>query len=63
MPDYLKITKNKDKICEEIQNGAFKQNLSDHIIFLKSFIDKEQCKKVVEGIKNLGDFRSSNFTL
>ena len=62
MSDYLKITKNKNKISEEIENGDFKENLSDHIVFLKSFIDKEQCKKVVEGLKGLGEFRSAPYT-
>ncbi len=42
MLDYLKISQNKSKISQEIENKQFDQNLSDHIVFLKSFIDSKK---------------------
>ena len=40
----LKIADNDNNIKDEIENGKFNLDLSDHILHLKSFIDKDICK-------------------
>ena len=62
MLDYLKISQNKSKISEEIENKQFDQNLSDHIVFLKSFIDSKKCEEIIKDIKGLQQFRSEPYT-
>lgn len=63
MLNYLKIAQNKDTIISEVKDGKFKIDLSDHIIHLKSFINKDVCDSVVEELKNLkGAEKSSQYT-
>ena len=63
MLNYLKIAQNKQTILDEVDEGRFKIDLSDHIIHLKSFIDKDVCKNIVEELRNLkGAEKSSQYT-
>ena len=38
---HLKLSNHKKDIIDEVNEGRFNMNLSDHIIHLKSFIDKD----------------------
>ena len=49
--NYLKVAQNKQTILDEVDEGKFKIDLSDYIIHLKSFIDKDTCKNIVEELK------------
>ena len=49
----LKIANNDDIIKNEILNGNFNLDLSDHILHLKSFIDKDVCMSVMNSLDNL----------
>ena len=44
MLNYLKAQQNKQTILDEVGEGKFKIDMSDHIIHLKSFIDKDTLK-------------------
>ena len=57
MLNYLKISQHKETILDEVAEGKFKIDVSDHIIHLKSFIDKDTCKKI--GIEILTQRRVS----
>ena len=49
----LKIANNDNIIKDEIQNGKFNLDLSDHILHLKSFFDKDVCLSVMNSLDNL----------
>lgn len=46
----LKISVNVDSIENEIDEGQFHINLSDHILYLKSFVSADNCKKLIDEI-------------
>ena len=52
----LKISDNDNTIKNEILNGQFSNNMSDHILYLPSFIDKDICKSVVNSLNNLENY-------
>ena len=63
MLNYLKISQHKETILDEVAEGKFKIDMSDHIIHLKSFIDKDTCKKIVDELKELKEAdKSSQYT-
>ena len=58
----LKIANNDDIIKKEILNGNFNLDLSDHILHLKSFIDKDVCNSVMNSLDNLERDNSAPYT-
>ena len=58
----LKIANNDDIIKNEILNGNFNLDLSDHILHLKSFIDKDVCMSVMNSLDNLERDDSAPYT-
>ena len=63
MLNYLKISQHKETILDEVAEGKFKIDVSDHIIHLKSFIDKDTCKKIVDELRDLkGADKSSQYS-
>ena len=58
----LKIANNDDIIKNEIINGNFNLDLSDHILHLKSFIDKDVCNSVMNALDNLERDNSAPYT-
>lgn len=61
--NYLKVAQNKQTILDEVDEGKFKIDLSDYIIHLKSFIDKNTCKNIAEELRNLkGADKSSQYS-
>ena len=58
----LKIANNDDIIKNEIINGKFDLDLSDHILHLKSFIDKDVCNSVMNALDNLERDNSAPYT-
>ena len=60
---HLKLSNHKQEIIDEVNDGKFSMNLSDHIIHLKSFIDKDLCKQVVDDLNKIkGADKSSQYT-
>jgi hypothetical protein len=56
LKDYIlgsKPLKNVEMLNGEINEGRFKMDISDHILHLKSFIDKDLCNEVINGLKLL----------
>lgn len=49
----LKISGNVDFIENEIDEGKFNINLSDHILLLKSFIPEEKCKELINQLNQI----------
>ena len=58
----LKIANNDGIIKNEILNGNFNLDLSDHILHLKSFIDKDVCMSVMNSLDNLERDDSAPYT-
>ena len=58
----LKIADNDNNIKDEIENGKFNIDLSDHILHLKSFIDKDMCLSVMNSLDNLERDKSAPYT-
>ena len=58
----LKIANNDGIIKNEILNGNFNLDLSDHILYLPSFIDKDICKSVMNSLDNLERDDSAPYT-
>lgn len=59
----LKITDNIALIESEIKDQKFNLNLSDHILYLKSFIDPQWCKELVYELNKKNDIdKSSPYT-
>ena len=58
----LKLSNNDNNIKNEIQNGKFNLNLSDHIVYLKSFIDRDICLSVMNSLDNLEKDKSAPYT-
>ena len=58
----LKIADNDNNIKDEIENGKFNLDLSDHILHLKSFIDKDMCLSVMNSLDNLERDKSAPYT-
>ena len=48
----LKISRNIDPIENEIGEDKFVLDLSDHIIYVKSFIDPDDCKEIISCLDN-----------
>ena len=60
---HLKLSNHKKDIIDEVNEGRFNMNLSDHIIHLKSFIDKDLCKQVVDELDKIkGADKSSQYS-
>ena len=51
----LKISDNDNIIKNEILNGQFSNNMSDHILYLPSFIDRVKDRIFVDGLKEYAD--------
>ncbi len=58
----LKLSDNKQKVLNEIEGGRFNLNLSDHILYLESFIDKKYCSSIMESLDSLEKDKSSPYT-
>jgi len=58
----LKISDNDNTIKNEILNGQFSNNMSDHILYLPSFIDKHICKSIMDSLDNLERDDSTPYT-
>ena len=58
----LKISDNDNTIKNEILNGQFSNNMSDHILYLPSFIDKDICKSIMDSLDNLERDDSTPYT-
>ena len=58
----LKIKSNVDQIENEINTGQFEMNLSDHILYLNSFVDVEDCEELIRSISNEGLDKSTAYT-
>ena len=58
----LKISDNDNTIKNEILDGQFSNNMSDHILYLPSFIDKDICKSVMNSLDNLERDDSAPYT-
>ena len=58
----LKISRNIDPIENEIGEDKFVLDLSDHILHLKSFIDKDVCMSVMNSLDNLERDDSAPYT-
>lgn len=50
--DNLKISVNVDSIENEIDQDKFLLNLSDHILYLKSFISLDECEQLVHNLNS-----------
>ena len=63
MLNHLKLTNYKKDIIDEVNDGKFSLNMSDHILHLKSFIDKDLCNQVVDELNKIKDVdKSSQYT-
>ena len=63
MTNHLKLSNHRQEIIDEVNAGKFSMNLSDHIIHLKSFIDKDLCKQVVNELDKIeGIDKSSQYS-
>ena len=58
----LKISDNDIIIKNEILDGQFSNNTSDHILYLPSFIDKDICMSVMNSLDNLERDDSAPYT-
>ena len=58
----LKISDNDNTIKNEILDGQFSNNMSDHILYLPSFIDKDICMSVMNSLDNLERDDSAPYT-
>ena len=58
----LKISDNNQYIEKEILDGQFSNKMSDHILYLPSFIDKDICKSVMKSLDNLERDYSAPYT-
>ena len=58
----LKISDNDNTIKNEILDGQFSNKMSDHILYLPSFIDKDICKSVMNSLDNLERDDSAPYT-
>ena len=43
----LKISRNIDPIEKEIGDDKFVLDLSDHIIYVKSFVNPDDCREII----------------
>jgi hypothetical protein len=57
----VKIAQNVTPIEKEIGEDKFEMNLSDHILYLKSFISKDKCLELVDKLTGDSD-KSSPYT-
>ena len=60
MVNHLKLTNNKKNIINEVNDGKFNLDFSDHILHLKSFIDKDLCKQVVDELNCINNTDKSS---
>ena len=60
MVNHLKLTNNKKNIINEVDDGKFNLDFSDHILHLKSFIDKDLCKQVVDELNSINNTDKSS---
>ena len=49
----LKLSDNNNNIEDEIKQGQFGLSMSDHILHLPAFIDKNECISVMNSLDNL----------
>ena len=60
---HLQLSNNKQEIIDEVNAGKFSINMEDHVLHLKSFIDKDLCDEVVKEVNNIQDVdKSSQYT-
>ena len=58
----LKLSDNNNNIEDEIKQGQFGLSISDHILHLPAFIDKNQCISVMNSLDNLERDDSAPYT-
>ena len=58
----LKISRNIDPIENEIGEDKFVLDLSEHIIYVKSFIDPDDCKEIISCLDNKDLDKSAPYT-
>ena len=58
----LKLSDNNNNIEDEIKQGQFGLSMSDHILHLPAFIDKNQCISVMNSLDNLERDDSAPYT-
>ena len=58
----LKISRNIDPIEKEIGDDKFVLDLSDHIIHLKSFIDPDDCQRIISCLNKKDLDKSAPYT-
>ena len=60
---HLELSNNKQEIIDEVNAGKFSINMEDHVLHLKSFIDKDLCDEVVKEVNSIQDVdKSSQYT-
>ena len=58
----LKISRNIDPIEKEIGDDKFVLDLSDHIIYVKSFINPDDCREIISCLNNKDLDKSAPYT-
>ncbi len=58
----LKLSDNNNNIEDEIEQGQFGLSMSDHILHLPAFIDRDQCLSVMNSLDNLERDNSAPYT-
>ena len=58
----LKLSDNNNNIEDEIKQGQFGLSISDHILHLPAFIDKNECISVMNSLDNLERDDSAPYT-
>ena len=58
----LKLSDNNNNIEDEIIQGQFGLSMSDHILHLPAFIDRDQCLSVMNSLDNLEKDKSAPYT-
>ena len=58
----LKLSDNNNNIEDEIKQGQFGLSMSDHILHLPTFIDRDQCLSVMNSLDNLERDNSAPYT-
>lgn len=51
--NHLKLSNHKQDIIDEVNAGKFSINMEDHVLHLKSFIDKDTCAEVIRELNNI----------
>lgn len=58
----LKLSDNNNNIENEVKQGQFGLSMSDHILHLPAFIDRNQCISVINSLNNLERDDSAPYT-